>query len=253
VPGDEVKRSSRDDRLAGQSIGAVLHQLTEEQRLKQVRKRPKEDPGGKVKTDAEVIDASNVRRRPVRRSGARRSAKDIPVDDAKMRTFIADMYAAMSLLRLLRYEIASSLSLSSAEYSVLLAVRYLERSSDMTLRAVADHLHVAAAYVTAEVARLEDKGLLTKKPDPLDRRAVAVELTAASRELLSRLGPMLRDINAPLLAGISWRELDTVHRFFRGIISHGYDAIRVARSFGALDRPVAAIGRGSSAGRRGSK
>jgi DNA-binding MarR family transcriptional regulator len=178
-----------------------------------------------------LMDESNVGSGPSKRSGSNRSAKDIPVDDAKMRTFIADMYAAMSLMRLLRQEIASVLSLSSAEYSVLLAVRYLERGSDMTLRAIADHLHVAAAYVTAEVARLVEKGLLTKKPDPLDRRAVAVELTAASRELLSRLGPMLRDINEPLLAGISVRDLDIVHRFFRSVISHGYDAISVARTF----------------------
>ena len=113
------------------------------------------------------------------------------------------MYAAMSLLRLLRQEIASALSLSSAEYSVLLAVWYLDASKDMTLRAIAEHLHVAAAYVTAEVTRLVDKGLLTKRPDPVDRRAVGVELTAVSRELLGCLAPMLRDINASLLVGIS--------------------------------------------------
>jgi MarR family transcriptional regulator, organic hydroperoxide resistance regulator len=203
--------------------------------LKQARRRPRDDLGAKAATAARLMDASNLHGPPSRRSGSGRSAKDIPVDDAKMRTFIADMYAAMSLLRLLRQEIASTLSLSSAEYSVLLAVRYLERGSDMTLRAIADHLHVAAAYVTAEVGRLVDKGLLTKRPDPLDRRAVAVELTAASRELLSRLGPMLRDINDPLLAGISSHDLDTVHRFFRGVISHGYEAISVARGFGIRD------------------
>jgi DNA-binding MarR family transcriptional regulator len=145
--------------------------------------------------------------------------------------FVADMYAAMSLMRLLRQEIASVLSLTSAEYSVLLAVWYLERGNDITLRAIADHLHVAAAYVTAEVARLVDKGLLTKTPDPVDRRAVGVELTAASRELLASLAPMLRDVNATLLAGISVRDLDTVHRFFKGIIAHGYDSISVARRF----------------------
>lgn len=144
---------------------------------------------------------------------------------------MADMYAAMSLLRALRQEIASALSLSSAEYSVLLAVWYLERGGDMTLRAIADHLHVAAAYVTAEVSRLVDKGLLTKRPDPVDRRAVGVELTAASRHMLSRLAPMLSEINDPLLSGISLRELETVHRFFRSVISNGYDAINVARTF----------------------
>jgi MarR family transcriptional regulator, organic hydroperoxide resistance regulator len=199
--------------------------------VKQARKRTKR-LRARAAASAGMVRASDGRGRPSKRTGSGRSAKDIPVHDAKMRTFIADMYAAMSLMRLLRQEIASAVSLSSAEYSVLLAVRYLERGDDMTLRAVADHLHVAAAYVTAEVGRLVDKGLLTKKPDPLDRRAVAVELTAASRDLLSRLGSMLRDINDPLLAGLSLHDLDTVHRFFRGIISRGYDAIDVARSFG---------------------
>jgi DNA-binding MarR family transcriptional regulator len=202
----------------------------EQKRLKRARKRPRRNPRITVAADAGLI--SSARARTGAPAGSGRSAQDIPVDDTKMRTFIADMYAAMSLMRLLRQEIASALSLSSAEYSVLLAVRYLERGGGMTLRAIADHLHVAAAYVTAEVGRLVDKGLLTKKPDPLDRRAVAVELTASSRDLLSRLGPMLRDINSPLLAGISLRDFDVVHRFFRSIISQGYDAIGVARSFG---------------------
>ena len=40
---------------------------------------------------------------------------------------VADLYAAMAMMRLLRHEIAASLSLTSAEYSVLLAVWYLER------------------------------------------------------------------------------------------------------------------------------
>jgi DNA-binding MarR family transcriptional regulator len=171
--------------------------------------------------------------RPAGRASWNRSAQEIPAEDAKLRMFVADMYAAMSLMRLLRQEIASALSLSSAEYSVLLAVWYLERGNDMTLRAISDHLHVAAAYVTAEVARLVEKGLLIKKPDPVDRRAVGVELTAAARELLAPLAPMLRDVNASLLAGISLRDLDTVHRFFKGIIAHGYDAIGAARRFKA--------------------
>jgi DNA-binding MarR family transcriptional regulator len=136
-------------------------------------------------------------------------------------------------LRQLRQEIASALSLSSAEYSVLLAVWYLERSNDLTLRAIADHLHVAAAYVTAEVARLVEKGLLTKKPDPVDRRAVGVELTATAREKLAPLAPMLRDVNASLLAGVSVRDLDPVHRFFKAIIANGYDAVGTARRFKA--------------------
>jgi len=143
------------------------------------------------------------------------------------------MYASMPLLRALRQEIASVLALSSAEYSVLLAVWYLERQNDMTLRAIADHLHVAPAYVTAEVARLVDKGLLTKSPDPVDRRAVGVALTDASRELLSRLAPILSEVNGALFAGVSLPELNAVHRFFQSVILNGHGAIDVARAFRA--------------------
>lgn len=152
-------------------------------------------------------------------------------DASELREFIADFYAAMSMMRLLRQEIAAALSLTSAEYSVLLAVWYLQREGKMTVRAISDHLHVAAAYVTSEVNRLVKKGLLTKEPHPSDGRAVGVALTRASRDVFVRLGPMLRDVNAPLFQGIYRRDLVTVHRFLKSIIEHGYDAIRVAETY----------------------
>jgi DNA-binding MarR family transcriptional regulator len=165
------------------------------------------------------------------RRDARLQANAIPPGDAKLREFVADLYAAMSMMRLLRQEIASTLSLTSAEYSVLLAVWYLERENEMTVRAIADHLHVAAAYVTSEITRLVKNGLLTKKPDKLDRRAVGVRLTKAARDLLSELEPMLREINRPLFNGLSVRDLATVHRFLQGIIEHGHEAIKTAKGF----------------------
>ncbi len=153
-------------------------------------------------------------------------------DDALLREFIADLYASMSIMRLLRQEIAAALSLTSAEYSVLLAVWYLQRGGEMTVRAISDHLHVAAAYVTSEVSRLVGKGFLTKRPHPVDARAVGVALTSSGRDVLLRLEPMLREINGPLLRGVHQRDFATVHRFMRGIIDHGYEAIRTAQSFG---------------------
>src|SRR5262249_14062155 len=140
-------------------------------------------------------------------------ASALAPDDATLREFVADLYAAMAMMRLLRQEIASNLSLSMAEYSVLLGVWYLERKLPTTVRATAAHRHVAAAYVTAEVGKLVDKGLLSKRPDPNDGRAVGIGLTKPARELLLRLAPMLRDINRPLFQGVSYRDLLTVHRF----------------------------------------
>jgi DNA-binding MarR family transcriptional regulator len=174
------------------------------------------------------------------------TVEQLAPDDAVLREFIADLYAAMAMMRLVRQEIAAALSLTAAEYSVLLAVWYLERKGEMTVRAIADHLHVAAAYVTSEVGRLVDKGFLIKRPHPADRRAVGVALTKSGREVLLRLGPMLREINAPLLKGVHYRDLVTVHRFLRSIIDHGYDAMRVAQSFTRDRRASARQGRQSA-------
>ena len=202
---------------------------------------PENDVGKDAKKRRVTLRGGTQRRSPPGAAGAaalrRVKEQKMPLvemlepDDAVMREFIADLYAAMSMMRLLRQEIAAALSLTSAEYSVLLAVWYLEREGEMTVRAISDHLHVAAAYVTSEVARLVDKGLLVKRPHPVDRRAVGVALTKSARGVLVQLGPMLRDINRPLLEDVSYRDMITVHRFLRSIIDHGYDAIRVAQAF----------------------
>ena len=164
-------------------------------------------------------------------------ASEIPPGDTRLREFVADFYAAVSMMRILRQEIASTLSLTSAEHSVLLAVWYLERKKEITVRAIADHLHVAAAYVTSEVSRLVAKGLLTKTRDKLDRRAVSVGLTKSARDLLGRLERILGDINRPLFSGLSFRDLASVHRFLRAIIENGPDAISVAQRFESGLRP----------------
>jgi DNA-binding MarR family transcriptional regulator len=158
-------------------------------------------------------------------------ASEIPPGDTRLREFVADFYAAMSMMRILRQEIASTLLLTSAEYSVLLAVWYLERKKEITVRAIADHLHVAAAYVTSEVSRLVAKGLLTKTRDKVDRRAVGIGLTSAARDLLARLERILGEINRPLFSSLSFRDLASVHRFLRAIIENGPDAIRATQGF----------------------
>ena len=173
-------------------------------------------------------------------------ASEIPPGDTRLREFVADFYAAMSMMRILRQEIASTLLLTSAEYSVLLAVWYLERKKEITVRAIADHLHVAAAYVTSEVSRLVAKGLLTKTRDKIDRRAVGIGLTRAARDLLARLERILGEINRSLFSSLSFRDLASVHRFLRAIIENGPDAIRAAQGFESSFRPRQKAG---SAGR----
>jgi DNA-binding MarR family transcriptional regulator len=154
-------------------------------------------------------------------------ADKLAPEDQALREFIADLYAALSIMRLLRGQIGRTLALSSAQFSVLLGVWHLERRGEPTVKAIADHLHVAAAHVTAEIGGLVEAGLLAKSAHPRDKRAVEIALTRKGRELFQRIMPMLREINDHLFAGISYGEIAMVRRFLAGIIAHGPAALRV--------------------------
>ncbi len=164
------------------------------------------------------------------------AAEALAPEDQAIREFIADLYAALSIMRLVRAEIAHTLVLSSAQFSVLLGVWHLQRRGEPTVRAIADHLHVAAAHVTAEIGALVERGLLAKRAHPRDKRALEIALTRNGRELSQRIMPMLREINDQLFAGTSYGEIVLVRRFLAGIIRHGPAALHIAEGHMAAAR-----------------
>ena len=84
------------------------------------------------------------------------------------------------LARLMRRQ--SDTGLSPSQLSALTSV---EIHGPMTLGALAEHERVAPPSITKVVAKLEDAGLVTRRSDPGDRRAVHVSVTAAGRALLA--------------------------------------------------------------------
>lgn len=158
------------------------------------------------------------------------SADRLPPDDARLREFIADFHAASARMRTLRQKLAEVVGLSSAEYSVLLGVWYLERRGSTTVRAIAEHLHVAGAHATAEIGKLVSRGYLSKTPDRSDGRAVGIRLTDAGIDAFRRLAPVFRDVNDKLLAGVDYSEFISVHHFFARIIDQMPAAMNTLRS-----------------------
>jgi DNA-binding MarR family transcriptional regulator len=64
------------------------------------------------------------------------------------------------------------------------------------------------AGMTKLLDRLEDKGLLQRRPHPDDRRAIIIELTDHGRALLPRLPPIFGQVTSQLLAGFSTNEVN---------------------------------------------
>ncbi len=154
----------------------------------------------------------------------------LPPDQAELREFISDFTAASAAMRELRRALAETLGLTVAQHAVMLGLWYCERRGSTTVRALANHLHIAAAHVTAELNKLEPAGLVEKRPSAADKRAIDLRLTRKGHALLDRLAPLLQDVNAALFAGVDLDDMRGAHRLFRAVIEHGPPAIGAAEA-----------------------
>jgi DNA-binding MarR family transcriptional regulator len=87
--------------------------------------------------------------------------------------------SATRLARILRRQASTGLSPSQ-----LSALATVEMHGPMTLGALAEHENVAPPSVTKVVTILESQGLVSRQPDPHDRRVAKVSLTAEGDRLL---------------------------------------------------------------------
>lgn len=76
--------------------------------------------------------------------------------------------------------------LTSADFDVLCTLRRAGRPYRLTPTELTRQTMVSAAGTTKRIARLEARGLVTRSPDPGDRRSSTVALTAAGRRLVDR-------------------------------------------------------------------
>ena len=97
-------------------------------------------------------------------------------EDAERNDTLAEAF--WSLARQLRRASLESLARWDITPSQSRALRVLKRDGVMRLSDLAEHLRIAARSATEVVDSLEDKKLVERRPDPRDRRATLVGLTA---------------------------------------------------------------------------
>lgn len=140
-------------------------------------------------------------------------------DERAFRDFMSDIFAAAATMQTLRRSTAKPFGISSTELAVMMAVAKL--NSSPSIRRIADHLHVSASNVTADVGKLVKARLLTKLPDPDDARAIKIALTEKGVKLIQDMAPSLRAVNDRLFANMSRNDMMILTRLLRQIIVEG--------------------------------
>ncbi|CAN5405822.1 hypothetical protein BH09ACT1_BH09ACT1_21390 [soil metagenome] len=79
-------------------------------------------------------------------------------------------------------------------------------SGPVRMSQLADWMAVDKSTITTEIGRLEKSGLVSRQPDPSDRRAVLVTSTEAGRTAIERHKKVAQDVYNTLVG--KWNEQD---------------------------------------------
>jgi MarR family transcriptional regulator, transcriptional regulator for hemolysin len=103
------------------------------------------------------------------------------------------------LLRTYADHRAAQFGITRAQWVVLVRV---QRSEGLNQSELAEILDLQPITLTRLLDKLCDSGLIERRPDPADRRAKRLFLTAAARPLLERLAILGEETMANTLAGV---------------------------------------------------
>jgi MarR family transcriptional regulator, transcriptional regulator for hemolysin len=115
------------------------------------------------------------------------------------REFAFTLNDVARMLRTYADQKASQFGITRAQWVVLVR---LDRFEGLKQSELADMLDLQPITLTRLLDRLCDCGLIERRPDPNDRRAKRLFLTAAARPLLERLGKLGDSLMATALAGV---------------------------------------------------
>ena len=129
---------------------------------------------------------------------------------AEISAEIADLMAAVS--RRIRIDANRDLGPLGVTWAQVRALRTLARAATpMRMSELATRLEIARRSATSVVDELVDRGLVERRDDPADRRAVDVVVTQQGVRLLEQLRARRRAAASALTAGLSSSELTTLH------------------------------------------
>jgi len=142
---------------------------------------------------------------------------------------IALMYATLGRLQTMRRHLANALDLNASEFAVVITLLRTSKDGGLRVRSIADELHVAAANVTATVAKLERSGWISKKPDPKDNRAISIQLTRHARGKMQSFADALHSVNDVWFQDTTDQEFRAIVVFFKHLIRRYPAAVAIAR------------------------
>ncbi|WP_424813514.1 MarR family winged helix-turn-helix transcriptional regulator [Roseococcus sp. YIM B11640] len=149
--------------------------------------------------------------------------------DRDFRRLVHNLFGFLARHEAIREGHGAFIGLAGIEYTVLISIAHLSTDADVSVRDVAEHLHLSGAFVTTVTNRLLTKGLIAKRTDPTDRRRLCLTVTRQGRDLLATLAPTQRQVNDVQFDGISAEEFRSLSSMIERLIECSGRAISLQR------------------------
>jgi DNA-binding MarR family transcriptional regulator len=130
---------------------------------------------------------------------------------------VTSLMRAQAIVQALVDDVLRPLELTFARYELLMLLSFT-RDGCMPMTKAGARLQVHPASITNAATRLEEAGLVNRRPDPADGRGVLVEITHAGRALASKATALLNEqvFSRPELSSAGMRRLvETVRELRR--------------------------------------
>lgn len=131
--------------------------------------------------------------------------------DRRFRAMVYDLLALEVQMREARDRLSAEMGVSGPGYMIVMVIA--QRQADgIGVSDVARQLHVTGAFVTAEVGKLVRAGLVDKRPNPKDRRAVRLRLTQTGEQRVESVAPSIRAVNDYFFGDLDAPAFDALSR-----------------------------------------
>jgi len=130
--------------------------------------------------------------------------------DLAFRQLMHDILAFAARMQENRARVAGYAGLSAQQYTIMMTILHNQEQDGFGIIQVAEHLRLSGAFVTIEVNKLVEAGLVRKRPNPADRRRVLLTVTAKARDLLDKLNRLQRPSNDTIFGGLTAKDFQTL-------------------------------------------
>jgi MarR family transcriptional regulator, organic hydroperoxide resistance regulator len=115
--------------------------------------------------------------------------------DHALRNVLYNLFTIGNRMEEVRRYLGATIGITGPQFSLLMAVLELQGVTGVSVGKIADYLHVAGTFVTAESAKLAQIDYVEKRTDPRDRRVSLLRVLPKGMTAIESLLPELQHTN----------------------------------------------------------